>query len=144
MRLASNRQMSAILGRPAMTDFGSLTKLIEHRPYPLPSRPWIMTMTWHDLLFAHWRVDGDTLRALVPSALPLDLFDGEAWLAIVPFRMTQVSGRGLPDLPFVSAFCELNVRTYVVVDGKPGVFFFSLDAASAIAVWGARTFFHLP
>jgi uncharacterized protein YqjF (DUF2071 family) len=115
-----------------------------HRPWPMPDAPWIMTQTWHDLLFAHWAVDRARLQDLVPARLPIDLFDGQAWLGIVPFQITNLAPRGVPSLPFISAFAELNVRTYVRVEDKPGVFFFSLDAASALAVAGARTVFHLP
>ena len=110
----------------------------------MPDSPWVMTQSWHDLLFAHWPVDWVMLRALVPAELPLDLFDGQAWLGVVPFRMTNVAPRGMPALPGVSAFPELNVRTYVRVGDKPGVYFFSLDATSALAVKTARTLFGLP
>lgn len=103
-----------------------------------------MTQTWHHLLFAHWRVDLAALRALVPQALELDTFDGEAWLGVVPFFMTNVAPRGVPALPWLSAFPELNVRTYVRHRGRGGVFFFSLDATNRIAVRVARTLFHLP
>jgi len=115
-----------------------------HRPWPLPDAPWIMTQTWHDLLFAHWPVDARTLQAHLPAGLPLDRHDGQAWIGIVPFHINNLAPRGVPSIPFVSAFPELNVRTYVTLDGKPGVYFFSLDAGSAIAVAGARTLFHLP
>ncbi len=103
-----------------------------------------MTQSWHDLLFAHWPVEADVLRDKVPPALPLDVFDGRAWIGVVPFHMTNVGPRGLPSLPALSAFPELNVRTYVTLGGKPGVYFFSLDAASTLAVIGARTVFNLP
>jgi uncharacterized protein YqjF (DUF2071 family) len=115
-----------------------------HRPWPLPERPWIMTQSWHDLLFAHWPLDKAVVRDKVPAGFDLDTFDGQAWLGIIPFHMTNVAPRGLPALPWVSAFPELNVRTYVTVDGKPGIFFFSLDAGNPIAVGTARTLFHLP
>jgi uncharacterized protein YqjF (DUF2071 family) len=115
-----------------------------HRPWPMPNAPWIMTQTWHDLMFAHWPVDVEMLQAKVPKALPIDRFDGEAWIGVVPFRITNLTPRGVPSLPFVSAFPELNVRTYVTLEGKPGVYFFSLDAASSIAVAAARALFHLP
>lgn len=117
---------------------------VAHRPWPMPDRPWLMTQTWHDLLFAHWPVDAGTLRAIVPSEFPIDLFDGTAWLAVVPFRMTNVAPRGVPSLPWISAFPELNVRTYVRVGDKPGVYFFSLDAGSALAVQAARALLNLP
>ncbi len=120
---------------------------IEHRPWPLPSGPWIMAQRWHDLLFAHWPIPADAMRALVPPSLEVDTFDGEAWVGLVPFRMTSVRPRGLPGVPWLSAFPELNVRTYVRAktgDPKPGVFFFSLDAANPVAVSLARNVFRLP
>jgi uncharacterized protein YqjF (DUF2071 family) len=80
----------------------------------------------------------------VPKSLELQEFDGVAWLGLVPLRMAGVMLRPLPDLPGISAFPELNLRTYVDVNGKPGVWFLSLDASNALAVWAARTFFHLP
>jgi hypothetical protein len=102
-------------------------------------------MHWHDLCFLHWRVPADVLRPLVPSTLPIDTFDGSAWLGVIPFTMTGVRHRCLPGLPATSAFHELNVRTYVTgPDGtRPGVWFFSLDAASRLAVEVARRTFHL-
>ena len=119
-------------------------KYTAHRPWPLPSRPWIMGQSWHDLLFAHWPVDAAELRSLIPNKLEIDSFRGQAWLGVVPFSMTGVRLRWTPALPRLSAFPELNVRTYVTAQGKPGVWFFSLDAANAIAVRLARTIFHLP
>jgi len=117
---------------------------VAHRPWPMPAGPWVMAQSWHDLLFAHWQVDFAALRLLLPSPLQIDTFDGSAWLAVVPFRMTGVRLRGTPALPWLSAFPELNVRTYVTCDGKPGVWFFSLDAGNALAVAIARAWFHLP
>jgi uncharacterized protein YqjF (DUF2071 family) len=103
-----------------------------------------MTQSWHDLLFAHWPLDPDLLRDKVPASLPLDLFDGRAWIGVIPFHMTNVGPRAVPTLPGLASFPELNVRTYVTLDRKPGVYFFSLDAASTLAVIGARTMFGLP
>src|SRR5687767_2138849 len=76
--------------------------------------------------------------------MPLDLHEGQAWIGVIPFHMTNVAPRGVPSIPFVSAFPELNVRTYVTLGGKPGIYFFSLDAGSSLAVAAARTLFHLP
>jgi uncharacterized protein YqjF (DUF2071 family) len=115
-----------------------------HRPWPMPGAPWVMTQTWHDLLFAHWPVDPASLRSLVPSQFPIDTFQGEAWVGIVPFRMTNVAPRGVPSLPWMSEFPELNVRTYVRVGDRAGVYFFSLDAGSAVAVHAARLLLNLP
>src|SRR5215207_5757425 len=115
-----------------------------HRPWPMPGSPWLMTQTWHDLLFAHWPIDVETLRPLVPASFEIDLFDREAWIAVVPFHMTNVAPRGVPALPWISAFPELNVRTYVRMNGRGGVYFFSLDATNPVAVGVARTLMHLP
>ena len=84
------------------------------------------------------------MRALVPDELELDLFDGQCWVGVVPFWMSGVRARGTPGAPRASRFAELNVRTYVTCGGKPGVYFFSLDAASRLAVVAARAFYHLP
>jgi uncharacterized protein YqjF (DUF2071 family) len=121
-----------------------ILKHTAHRPWPLPGGPWIMKQEWHDLLFAHWTVPVEVLRRLIPRALEIDTFGGQAWLGVVPFRISGVRMHGAPAVPGFSQFPELNVRTYVVRDGKPGVWFFSLDAANAFAVWGARILFHLP
>jgi uncharacterized protein len=103
-----------------------------------------MKQTWHDLLFAHWPLPPVVLRALVPAQLTLDTFDGECWIGVVPFRMSGIRARALPPLPGFSRFPELNVRTYVTQGGKPGVYFFGLDAANLPAVWAARASYHLP
>ncbi len=115
-----------------------------HRPWPMPDEPWVMTQTWHDLLFAHWRMDAAELARKIPQPFEIDLFDGTAWLGIVPFRMTNVAPRGVPSLPWLSRFAELNVRTYVRVGERRGIYFFSLDAARALAVKAARALFNLP
>ncbi len=121
-----------------------LTDMVRHRPYPLPAAPWIMKQTWVDLLFAHWRVSAAELRGRIPAELELEEYDGSAWLGIAPFEVCGLHPRFVPPFPVVSRFPELNVRTYVRRDDKPGVFFFSLDAGSALAVEAARAFFRLP
>ena len=115
-----------------------------HRPWPMPETAWLMTQTWHWLLFAHWRVDATQLRPMIAAPFELDLFDGEAWLGVVPFYMTNVAFRGTPSLPWISSFPELNVRTYVRIGDRPGIYFLSLDAGRRLAVAAARTLFNLP
>jgi uncharacterized protein YqjF (DUF2071 family) len=115
-----------------------------HRPWPLPSKPWAVAMRWHHLAFLHWPLDANIVRLLVPSELDVEVFEGHAWVGITPFGMTGVRPRWLPSLPWVSAFPELNVRTYVTVGGKRGVWFFSLDAGNPLAVRVARWAFGLP
>lgn len=118
---------------------------LAHRPYPPPGdRPWIMAQTWYDLCFMHWRVAPKDLRPLIPAALEIDLWRSDAYVAVVPFGMKGVRLRGTPNLPWLSRFLELNVRTYVKHRGRPGVFFFSLDAANPVAVRVARAAYHLP
>ena len=131
--------------RPRQYDFNdAMLSDSSHRPWPMRDSPWIMTQTWHDLLFAHWPIDADALRRHVPARFQLDLHDGRAWLGIVPFYMTNVAPRFVPAVPGLSAFPELNVRTYVRVGEKPGVFFFSLDAGNPLAVRTARGLLNLP
>jgi len=115
-----------------------------HRPWPLPERQWAMTQTWHDLLFAHFQVEPAALRKLVPEVLGLDLYGDQAWLSITPFWIGSLRPPGIPPVPKLSRFYELNVRTYVTYRDKPGVYFFSLDASNLSAVWGARMFYRLP
>jgi uncharacterized protein YqjF (DUF2071 family) len=103
-----------------------------------------MGQTWADVLFAHWRVPEATLRALVPDELQIDTREGDAWLGITPLRVTGLRLRGTLPVPGLSSFPELNVRTYVTDGLKPGIFFFSLDAASGTAVTAARRFYKLP
>lgn len=123
---------------------GAILREISHRPWPLSREPWAIRQTWEDLLFAHWPVRAETVRPLLPRGLELDTFEGEAWVSVVPFRMTGVRVRGLPPIPTAARFPELNVRTYVTLGGKPGVYFISLDAGSPLAVAVARASFFLP
>ena len=102
-----------------------------------------MRQSWEHLCFLHWPVPVESVRALVPPGLSVDRFDGAAWVGVVPFTMTGVRLRGLPAIPGTGRFHELNVRTYVTRAGQAGVWFFSLDAASRLAVWVARRWFHL-
>ena len=116
----------------------------DHRPWPAPSAPWVLAQTWDELLFAHWRVPAEALRPLVPEELSLDEHDGSAWLGITPFVLSGFRLRGTVPLPRLSTFPELNVRTYVTAEDKPGIWFFSLDTSSRGAVEGARRLYKLP
>jgi hypothetical protein len=117
---------------------------ITDRTWRLPKHPWVMRKTWSELLFAHWSVDPEVVAPHLPAGLTLDTREGKSWVGVVPFSMSHVALRCCPPIPMLSRFLELNVRTYVVQDGKPGVWFFSLDAASRIAVRVARATFNLP
>jgi uncharacterized protein len=116
----------------------------DHRPWSLPQRPWLMGQTWLALLFAHWPVHPNEVDRLLPGPLRADVYEGWAWLGITPFVVTGLRLRGVPPVPWLSRFPELNVRTYVEVAGKPGIYFFSLDAARRAAVFAARRAYRLP
>lgn len=109
-----------------------------------PDAPVIMYQHWRRLLFAHWEVDPAIISAKLPRGLMLDTFDGRAYVGLIPLLMHGVRPRFSPPMPWVSSFPEVNVRTYVHVNGEhPGVYFFSLDAARVLAVLGARAGFGL-
>jgi uncharacterized protein len=139
---AADAAVCAVPGAPRRQR--SSLRVTAHRRWPLPEDPWIMGQTWADLLFAHWPVPAERLRRLVPAQLELDLFDSSAWITISPFEVRATRARGMPPPPRVSRFPELNVRTYVTVAGRPGIYFFSLDAASSLAVAAARLLYRLP
>jgi uncharacterized protein YqjF (DUF2071 family) len=131
--------MAQILAPPA-----AILANATHRGWPPPRGPWIMRQTWSELLLAHWPVDAAALAPINPPGVALDTFDGRAWVSVVTFRMSHVRLRAMPTIPTTGAFPEVNVRTYVTAEGKPGVLFLSLDASSRLAVWVARHIFHLP
>ena len=100
--------------------------------------------SWRHLVFLHWRVPSKMLREQLPNGLEPETFDGSSWLALVPFAMERVRPWWAPPLPGISWFLETNVRTYVRHEsGVTGVWFFSLDANSRLAVRTARTFWNL-
>jgi uncharacterized protein YqjF (DUF2071 family) len=125
-------------------DIAAIERQVEHRAWPMPTAPWIMFQSWRELLFAHWPIPRERLRPLVPPQLEVDEFDGTAWLAITPFRLTDLHARFIPPIAGFSEFPEMNLRTYVRHGDKPGIYFFSLDAGSGLAVAGARLAYRLP
>jgi uncharacterized protein YqjF (DUF2071 family) len=121
-----------------------ILKASAHRPWPTPATPWAMRQVWSDLLFAHWPTPAASLAELLPPGMTLDTWEGEAWVGVVPFRMPYLSIRGLPNVPPFMRLLEINVRTYVRIGDKPGVYFFSLDADNPVAVEVARRWYSLP
>jgi uncharacterized protein YqjF (DUF2071 family) len=100
-----------------------------------------MSLHCHEVLFLHWPFEPDIVRPMIPAGLELDTFNGSAWISVVAVRMTGVRPRYFP---VGVAFPEIDVRTYVWTPGRSGVWFFSLDATSRLAVRSARLAFGLP
>ncbi|WAC21268.1 DUF2071 domain-containing protein [Luteolibacter sp. SL250] len=127
------------MGAVAPTD--ELRLEMRQRPSGRP----VMFQRWSELLFLHWKIEPAEIQRRLPEGLHVDTFGGEAWIGVVPFFMERIRPVGLPAVPWLSWFLELNVRTYVHDDlGRPGVWFFSLDCNQPLAVEFARKFFHLP
>lgn len=115
-----------------------------HRPWPLPEGAWVLKQTWQNVLFAHWRVPVEIVRPLVPAPLEVETWDGSAWLGITPFCLSGVRLRGTPAVPFLSTFPEVDVRTYVRLEERPGVFYFGLEAPNPVIAAAARLVYHPP
>ncbi len=110
-----------------------------------PARVPIMYQTWTDLLFVHWEAPVAAIQATLPAGLMVDTWEGRAYVGVIPFYMRNIRPRGMPALPWISYFLEMNVRTYVHdAKGTPGVWFYSLDCNQPGAVWMARTLLGLP
>jgi uncharacterized protein len=147
------RSLSSSWDNPAVSAFGSLTASVRqalaaddvsHRPWPVPEGHWVQAQTMEDVLFAHWRVESAALARLLPPELALDTFAGEAWLGVVALRVTNLRLRGLPPVPGLSSFAELNVRTYATLDDRPGIWFFSLELGNALVVEAMKRLYRLP
>ena len=116
----------------------------KHRPFPMPKAPWILTQVWNDMLFLHYQYPSSLIRQFVPQDLELDIYEGKAWISIIPFKVTNMRLRGLPLFPYLHSYLELNVRTYVKYNNIPGIYFFSLDADKLLAVLSANIGLGLP
>ena len=138
--LSKTSGTTRVAGRKKIIDDGVDRETIRQRPAELP----LMEHHWGKLLFMHWPIPVERLRPLVPPQLTIDTFDGEAWVGVTPFTMWDVRLSFTPPVPYLSDFHELNVRTYVLYRGVPGVWFFSLNTNSSMTVFGARTFYFLP
>jgi uncharacterized protein len=147
IRAGQSISEAAIARLPGATDDLNQAEVIGQtasRPWPVPDEPWLMAQTWRGLLFAHWALAPADVERIIPRALALDTFDGQAWIGVTPFEVSGLRPRGGLPVPVISRFPELNVRTYVTLGGKPGIFFLSLDAASLLAVLAARRSYRLP
>lgn len=121
-----------------------LIKSVSHRPYDMPTEDWRYYQEWNNALFMHWKVPVEILRPLVPEKLQIDSFEGEAWVSIVAFTMQKIRPKLLPSLKVISDFHEINLRTYVIHDGKPGVYFLNIEAEKALSAMVSRAISKLP
>ncbi|KKI92857.1 hypothetical protein WQ54_06630 [Bacillus sp. SA1-12] len=117
---------------------------IIHRPFPLPSKKYIMRQTWRNLLFLHWPIPIEKLRPHIPSALQIDTFNGSAWLGIILFVIDGIFPFGVSSLSLTPRFPEINVRTYVKCNGKPGIYFMSIDVGNWASLKIAKKWYRLP
>ncbi|MFT3794379.1 YqjF family protein [Flavobacterium sp.] len=127
-----------------MGKIDDILKQNAHRPYELPHRSWAFYQQWNHVLFFHWSVDPELLQPMLPKNLDLDLFDGKAYVSLVPFSMQQIRPKFLPAFQPVSDFHEVNIRTYVIKDGKPGVYFFNLEAGKSLSAFISRQLSGMP
>ena len=135
-------EFSCVMRTSTSTESITSGERLAMRSHPLGSP--LMSQNWDNLLFLHWPIEPMLLRPLIPEALEIDTFEGSAWIGITPFAATNLRLMALPPLPGFASFLELNVRTYVHYRGKPGVWFFSLDASKAIPATAARLLYMLP
>lgn len=122
----------------------SILKNRNHRPWELPKSDWKFYQEWNNAVFLHWEVDENELRKLVPNELEIDLFKGKPWVSLVAFTMEKIRPRNLPSFPPISNFNEINIRTYVKHNGKPGVFFLSIEAGNSLSCKIAKGISELP
>jgi uncharacterized protein YqjF (DUF2071 family) len=128
----------------AMGKIRDILKQVSHRPWDIPKTDWKYYQEWNQVLFFHWEIPAQTLLPLIPKGIGLDLFEGKAYISLVPFTMQKISPKYLPPFAPISDFHEVNLRTYVINDGKPGVFFISIEAQKRISAFLSRRISGLP
>jgi uncharacterized protein len=115
-----------------------------NRQYPLPEKKWKYFQQWHDTIFLHWEVPVYFLQEHIPKEIELDTFNNMAWVSLVAFEVRNMKLRKMPSLPYISNFQEINLRTYVIKDGRPGIYMFSIETDKLIEVLLTRVFIGLP
>lgn len=110
-----------------------ILKHTTHRTFKYPERPWGFYQEWNKAIFLHWKTEKKTLQELLPKGLEVDTINGDAWVSLVAFDMNNIKARYLPKPPYISDFQEINIRTYVVCNGKPSVYFLSMEANNNMA-----------
>lgn len=127
-----------------MTDVNDILAYTANRQYPIPEENWKYYQEWHSTLFFHWKVPKNLIENYIPDGLELDLHNNIAWISLVAFEVKNMRPRNLPPLPYISNFYEINIRTYVIKDGIPGIYLFSIETNKMIEVLLTRVFIGLP
>lgn len=127
-----------------MTEISSILYSTSHRPFPIPRGPWIYYQEWYKSLFLHWKVSLETLRNCVPEKLKIDTFEGDCYVSLVAFTMQKIRPRFLPPVKAVSDFHEINLRTYIDIDSRPGIYFLSIEAGKYLSSFISRALSGLP
>ncbi len=127
-----------------MNEISDLINCNSHRPWKLPNKKCSYYQEWNNVLFFHWQISPAALSKLIPKELQLDTIDGNAWVSLVAFTMEKIRPIILPSFPFISNFHEINVRTYVTSNNKPGVYFLNIEAEKWISTWLVKTISGLP
>lgn len=127
-----------------MRKYKSILQQVQYRQYPLPDEPWLHYQEWYNNIMLHWKIDKDTINQYIPQGIELDLFEGDAYVSIIAFSVKKLRPRFLPPFPYLSNFHEVNLRTYVIRDGKPGIYFLSIEAEKLLPALFARFFIGLP
>lgn len=127
-----------------MTNVNDILAYTANRQYPLPEKKWKYYQEWHNTLFFHWKVPKNLIENYIPDGLELDLHNDIAWISLVAFEVKNMTLRNVPPLPYISNFHEINIRTYVIKDGIPGIYLFSIETDKFIEVLLTRIFIGLP
>ncbi|MCX7546528.1 DUF2071 domain-containing protein [Xanthomarina sp. F1114] len=107
----------------------SILKQTRHRTFDVPSRSWKFYQEWNNAIFLHWKVEPETVKSLLPDGIELDIANGKTWVSLVAFNMNHIGIRSLPRLPHISDFHEINIRLYIICNGKPSVYFLNMEGS---------------
>ncbi|TSJ46621.1 YqjF family protein [Fluviicola chungangensis] len=121
-----------------------LFQSVSHRPWPIPTKSWSYYQEWNHALFLHWKVEPGLLEPFIPKGLELDTYEGEAWISLVAFTMEKIRPKNLPAFSPVSNFHEINIRTYVTHNNKPGVYFLNIEAQKLVSAKLSKLLSGLP
>ena len=127
-----------------MSEYQYILEDTSNRLYALPKKPWKYFQQWNDVLMLHWSVPASLIENLLPDGVELDTFNGQAWISLAAFTVSGVRGRYIFPLPYFSSFEEINLRTYVIADFKPGIYLLSVETNKSLVALLTRIFTGIP